>query len=70
VWVPAAASANTNRQGKVWQAPFDWLATYGEKGIETQKTRALASAGICPIYHKADKPWQVTMACPLLKELQ
>jgi hypothetical protein len=32
--IPDAASANTN-QGKFRKTPFDWLATYGEKGIKT-----------------------------------
>ena len=35
VRVPAAASANTDRQSKVWQTPFDWLATYSDKCIKT-----------------------------------
>jgi hypothetical protein len=67
--IPAAASANTNKQGKVWQTLFDWLATYSEKGIKTQWAHALASVGVCPVCHKAEKLWHVPMVCPLLKEL-
>ena len=69
--VPAAASATTNsdRQGKVWQTPFEWLSQYGEKGIKGRWTRALAGTGICPICHKAELPRHVPLQCPLLASL-
>jgi len=69
--VPAAASATTNsdRQGKVWQTPFEWLAQYGKKGIKGRWTQALAGTGICPICHKAENPRHVPLQCPLLASL-
>ena len=68
---PAAASANTNsdRNGKVWQSPFEWLAVYGEKGIKTRWSRAMAGTGICPICHKDVTPKHLPTQCPLLAEL-
>jgi hypothetical protein len=68
-WVPAAAAANTDRKGNVWQTPFEWLENYGKKVIKTHWTRALASSGVCPICHKVNNPWHVPAVCPLLKDL-
>ncbi len=67
--VLAAATANTDKDGKVWQSPFEWLnQAYGEKGIKTHWTRALAGNSICPVCHKLVTP-HLSPACPLLKEL-
>ena len=67
---PAAASANTNsdRNGKVWQTPFEWLAVYGEKGIKSRWSRAMAGTGICPICHKDVTPRHLPTQCPILAE--
>jgi hypothetical protein len=67
--IPAAASANVDCQGTVWNSPFDWLVKYGHRGIKTQWTRVLAGMGICPICYRDEKPWHVPANCPLLKEL-
>ncbi len=31
----AAASANVDCQGTVWNSPFDWLVKYGHRGTKT-----------------------------------
>jgi hypothetical protein len=55
--MPAAASANTDQKGTVWQTPFEWLSkATSKKAIKTQWLRALAGTGICPICHCEDKP--------------
>ena len=66
---PAAATANVDKQGKEWASPFEWLSTYATKGIKTRWDRAIAGTGICPICHRAEKPWHIPANCPLLKEL-
>ncbi len=67
--VTAAAMANTDKDGKIWQSPFSWLnQAYDKKGIKSHWTRALASNGICPICHKSTTP-HLLPACPLLKDL-
>jgi hypothetical protein len=68
--VPAAASANTDWKGTVWQTPFKWLSkAMSKKAIRTRWTHALAGTGICPICHCEDKPWHFPTKCPLLKDL-
>jgi hypothetical protein len=68
--VPAAASANTDQKGNVWQTPFELLLkSFSVKSIKTRWTHALAGTGICPICHCKDKHWHVPPNCPLLKEL-
>ncbi len=69
--VPAAASANANfdRQGKVWQSPFEWLTQYGIKEIKGCWTRAMAGTGICLICHHDKLPRHVPTQCPMLAEL-
>jgi hypothetical protein len=47
--VPAAASVVTDPKGSVYNSPFNWLVKWGQKGIRTRLTRALAGTGICPI---------------------
>jgi hypothetical protein len=67
---PAAASANTDQIGTVWQTPLEWLSkAVSKKAIKTRWMRSLAGTGICPICHCEDKPWHVSTKCPLLKEL-
>ncbi len=67
--VPAAATANTDKDGKVWQSPFEWLnQAYGEKRIKTWWMQDLAGNGVCPICHKLATP-HLPQACPLLKDL-
>ena len=69
---PAAASAtstNTDKNGKGWQTPFEWLATYTDKGIKMRWSQALAGTGICPICHKDVTPHHIPTQCPLLEEL-
>ena len=66
---PKAATANVDKAGKEWASPFEWLSTYASKGLKTRWDRAIAGTGICPICHRAEKPWHVPANCPLLKEL-
>jgi hypothetical protein len=68
-WVPKVSTANIDKQGNNWANPFEWLSKYGEKGIKTRWTRALASMGICLICHCAEKAWHVPANCPFLKEV-
>jgi hypothetical protein len=63
-WIPKASAANANKQGQEWNNPFEWLSSYYKKGIKTHWTRALAGMGICPICHRAKKPWHVPANCP------
>jgi hypothetical protein len=67
--VPAAMSANTDRQGNVWQTSFEWLAKNQVKGIKQRWSRAMAGNGICPVCHCDKKPLHVPTQCPLLKDL-
>jgi hypothetical protein len=67
--VPAAATANTDRQGQVWQSPFKRLTKYGLKGIKGCWTRTMAGTGICPICHRDEQPYHVPTKCPLLTKL-
>jgi hypothetical protein len=67
--IPAAAATNADRQGNVWQSPFEWLAKYGLKGIKGHWTRAMAGTGICPGCHCDEKPFHVPTQCPILPEL-
>ena len=66
---PKAAAANVDKSGKEWASPFEWLSSYLTKGIKTRWDRAIAGTGICPICHRAEKPWHVPANCPLLKDL-
>ena len=66
---PKAAAANVDKSGKEWASPFEWLSSYSTKGIKTRWDRAIAGTGICPICHRAEKPWHVPANCPLLKDL-
>ena len=66
---PKAAVANVDKQGNEWTTPFEWLSSYNVGCIKTCWTRAVAGTGICPICHRAEKPWHVPANCPLLKEL-
>ena len=66
---PKAATANVDKNGKEWSSPFEWLSSYSTKGLKTRWDRAIAGTGICPICHRAEKPWHVPANCPLLKEL-
>ena len=66
---PKATTANVDRRGKVWGLPFEWLSTCSLKGIKTRWDQAIAGTGICPICHRAEKPWNVPANCPLLKKL-
>ncbi len=63
-----ATASNVDRQGTVWATPFEWLSSYGMKGIKTRWDCAIAGTGICPIYC-AEKPWHMLADCLLLKEL-
>jgi hypothetical protein len=67
--VPAAAAANADCQGNVWQSPFEWLAKYGIKGIKGHWMRAMAGTGVCPISHCDEKPFHVPTQCPLSPKL-
>jgi hypothetical protein len=66
---PKAATANVDRRGKEWGLLFERLSTCWIKGIKTRWDRTIAGTGICPICHRAEKPWHVHTNCPLLKEL-
>ncbi len=67
--VASAATANMDKDGRVWQYPFEWLnQAYGKNGVKTYWTRALAGNSICPVCHKLATP-HLPPACPLLKEL-
>jgi hypothetical protein len=65
---PKASAANVDKKGNEWSMPFEWLASYGSKGIKTHWERAIAGTGVCLICHRAEKPWHVPANSPLLKE--
>ncbi len=64
----AATLVNVDKQGKDWTYPYEWLATYGIRGIKKQLMQAISSTGFCPICHRDDKKL-APANCPLLKEL-
>ena len=66
---PGASTVATDKSGKEWFNPFEWISSFLVKSIKTRWDRAIAGTGICPIYHRAEKPWQVPANCPLLKDL-
>jgi hypothetical protein len=70
-YVPAAALANINsdRQGRVWQSPFEWLAQYGVKRIKGHWRWGMASTSICPTCYRDELPCHVPTKCPMLAEL-
>jgi hypothetical protein len=63
-------STNTDRQGKVWNNSFEWLAQLHINSMKKRWKRALAGSGICPICNReGDEHKHVPANCPLLKEL-
>jgi hypothetical protein len=66
---PGASAVAVDRSGKEWTTPFEWLSSFSIKVVKTQWDRAIAGTGICPIHHRAEKPWHVPTNCPLLKHL-
>jgi len=67
---PKASAVATDKAGKTWTNPFEWLSSFSVKTIKTPWDRAIAGTGICPICHRAEKPWHVPANCPLLKDLK
>ena len=66
---PGASAVAIDKSGKEWSNPFEWISSFSVKSIKTRWDRALAGTGICPICHRAEKPWHVPANCPLLKDL-
>ncbi len=66
---PRALAVAVDRSGKEWTNPFEWLSSFSIKVVKTRWDRAIAGTGICPICHRAEKPWDVPTNCPLLKDL-
>ena len=66
---PGASAVAVDKSGKEWLTPFEWLSSFSIKVVKTRWDRALAGTGICPICHRAEKPWHVPTDCPLLKDL-
>jgi len=66
--VAAVASSQMDKQGKEWNNPCEWLASFNIKSIKKHWTRSLASTGFCPICHcNWDK--HLPVKCPLLEGL-
>jgi hypothetical protein len=63
-----AASSAVDKQGKQWNIPYKWLASFNIKSIKKHWTRSLAGTGFCPICHQ-DEDKHAPAACPLLAEL-
>jgi len=68
---PKTSNVATDKVIKTWTNPFEWLSSFSVKTIKTRCDRAIAGTGICPICHRAEKPWHVPVPanCPLLKDL-
>jgi len=66
---PGASAVAVDKSGKEWSTPFEWLSSFSIKVVKTRWDRALAGTDICPICHRAEKPWHVPTNCPLLKYL-
>ena len=66
---PGALAAAVDKNGKEWSNPFEWISSLSVKTMKTRWDRAIAGTGICPICHRAEKPWHVPANCPLLKDL-
>ncbi len=66
----ATASTNTDRQGKAWNNPFEWLAQLHINSMKKRWKRVLVGSGICLICNReGDEHKHVPAICPLLKEL-
>jgi hypothetical protein len=50
---PKASNVATDKAGKTWTNPFEWLSSFSVKTIKTCWDRAIAGTGICPICHRA-----------------
>ncbi len=66
---PGAWAVAVDRSGKEWTNPFEWLSSFSIKVVKIWWDLAIAGTGICPICHRAEKPWHVPTNCPLLKDL-
>jgi hypothetical protein len=66
---PGGSAVAVDKAGKEWSNPFEWISSFSVKSIKTRWDRAIAGKGICPICHRAEKPWHVPANCPLLKDL-
>ena len=66
---PGASTVAVDKEGKEWKNPFEWMSSFSVKTMKTRWDRAIAGTGICPICHRAEKPWHVPANCPLLKDL-
>jgi hypothetical protein len=64
----AAASSQVNKQGKEWNNPYEWLASFNMKGIKKHWACSLVGTGFCPICHR-DGDKHLPVNCPLLVEL-
>ena len=47
-------SRDVDRDGKVWNNPFEWLAKIKIDSIKRRWKRALSGDGICPICHREE----------------
>jgi hypothetical protein len=57
-----------DKQGKEWNNPYEWLASFNMKSIKKHWACSLAGTGFCPIcHHDGDK--HLPVDCPLLVEL-
>lgn len=64
---PAAASMVTDKDGKEYRTPWEWLASYNSPGIVSRRQRSLKGGFYCSFCHSSDK-YHPTK-CPLLMEL-
>ncbi len=61
-------SRDVNRDGKVWNNPFEWLAKIKIDSVKRCWKRALLGDGICPICHREENR-HAPASCPFLAEL-
>ena len=64
---PAAATALTNREGKEYCSPWEWLATWDSPGILSRWRRSLRGGFYCTFCHSKEK--HHPLKCPMLAEL-
>ncbi len=61
-------SRDVDRNGKIWNNPFEWLAKIKIDSVKRRLKWALLGDGICPICHRKENR-HAPASCPLLAEL-
>jgi hypothetical protein len=63
-----ASSPHVKKQGREWNNPYEWLASFNIKSVKKCWQQSLAGNGFCLIYHR-DNNKHASATCPLLAKL-